>query len=84
MGNLDKVWLSVPEYAQAAELKAAFKNHFGLEWDRTLNTMDTSFAYNALNNTYFAVGNLRPVKNLTLDRLMEKGGNRKPPNVIVS
>ena len=84
MGNLDKIWLSTPQDVEATELKAAFKDHFGREWDRVLDTAERFFAYNAWNNTYFAVRNLCPLKDLTLDRLLGENGIGKPPNVIVS
>ena len=41
-------------------------------------------AYNAGNNAYLAVRDLRPVKNLTLDRITGKNGIGKPSNIIVS
>ena len=66
------------------ELKDAFRNYFGVEWTEALDAADLSFAYNICNNAYFAVRGLRPVKNLTLDRLTGKNGVRKPPNIIVS
>ena len=43
-----------------------------------------SFSYNAFNNAYFAVRNLQPIENLTLEQLLEKTGSYQPPNIIVS
>jgi hypothetical protein len=40
--------------------------------------------YNAANNAYFAVRDLRPVENLTLEQLLEKKGIGETPNIIVS
>ena len=84
MGNFDKVWLAVPEDVAAEELRDAFRGYFGVEWDEVLDVTDKSFAYNAANNAYFAVRDLRPVENLTLDQLLEKEGIGKPPNIIAS
>ncbi len=84
MGKLNKIWLSVPKDVPVAELPDAFSSHFGAKWGEVLNTSETSLAYNAFNDTYFAVSDLRPVENLTLDRLLGKSGINKPPNVIVS
>jgi hypothetical protein len=55
-----------------------------VEWAEALDAVDPSFAYNSGNNAYFAVRDLRPVKDLTLDRLTGKNGIGKPPNIIVS
>jgi hypothetical protein len=84
VGNLFKIWLSVPEDASMEELHDAFQNHFGAKWDEVLDAADTSFAYNSANNAYFAVSDLRPVDDLTLDQLLKKNGIDKPPNIIVS
>jgi hypothetical protein len=84
VGNLDKVWLAVPEDVAAEKLQDAFRGYFGVEWAEVLDVTDKSFAYNAANNAYFAVRDLRPVENLTLDQLLEKEGIGKPPNIIVS
>jgi hypothetical protein len=66
------------------ELQDAFQNYFGVEWAEALDAADLSFAYSTGNNAYFAVRYLRPVKDLTLDRLPGKNGIGKPPNIIVS
>jgi hypothetical protein len=66
------------------ELQDAFRNYFGVGWAEALNAADSSFAYNTGNSAYFAVRDLRPVKDLTLDRLPGKNGLGKPPNIIVS
>jgi hypothetical protein len=84
VGNIDKVWLAVPEDVEAEELQDAFRRYFGVEWAEVLDVNDKSFAYNAVNNAYFAVRELRPVESLTLDQLLEKEGIGKPPNIIVS
>jgi hypothetical protein len=63
VGNLDKVWLAVPEDVAAEELQAAFRSYFGAKW---------------------AVRDLRPVENLTLERLLEEEGVGQPPNIVVS
>jgi len=55
-----------------------------VEWTEVLDVADKSFSYNAANNAYFAVRNLRSVENLTLDQLLEKKTIGKPPNIIVS
>ena len=84
IGNLNKVWLKVPEDVSAEELQAAFRSYFGEDWAEVLDVADNSFTYNAANNAYFAVRDLRPVENLTLEQLLEKKGICQPPNIIVS
>jgi len=84
VGNLDKVWLAVPEDVAAEELQDAFRSYFGAEWAEVLDAAEKSFTYNAANNAYFAVRDLRPVENLTLEQLLEKKGIGQPPNIIVS
>ena len=84
MGNLDKVWLTVPEEVSAEELQAAFQNHFGAAWSEVVDAADQSFAYNAANSVYFAVRDLRPVENLTLEQLLEERDVGQAPNIIVS
>jgi hypothetical protein len=84
LGNLDKVWLAVPEDVAAEELQDAFRSYFGAKWAEVLDVAEKSFTYNAFNNAYFAVRDLRPVENLTLEQLLEKKGMGRPPNIIVS
>lgn len=84
VGNLEKVWLAVPEDVEAEELQDAFRSYFGAEWAEVLDVAEKSFAYNAANNAYFAVRNLHPVENLTLEQLLEKKGIGQPSNIIVS
>ena len=84
VGNLDKVWLAVPEDVSPEQLQDAFRSCFGAEWDEVLDVAEKSFAYNAFNDGYFAVRDLRPVENLTLEQLLEKKGIGQPPNIIVS
>jgi hypothetical protein len=84
VGNLDKVWLEVPEDVTESELQEAFLNYFGAEWNEVLAVADKSFSYNAANNAYFAVRDLRRVENLTLEQLLVEKGIAKPPNIIVS
>jgi hypothetical protein len=84
VGSLDKVWLAVPEDGATEELQDAFRSHFGAEWAEVLDVAEKSFAYNTFNNAYFAVRDLRPLENLTLDQLLEKKGIGHPPNIIVS
>ena len=84
VGSLDRVWLAVPENVAPEELQDAFRSYFGAEWAEVLDVAEKSFTYNAFNNAYFAVCDLRPVKNLTLDQLLEKKGIGHPPNIIVS
>jgi hypothetical protein len=82
VGNLDKVWLAVPEDVAAEDLQDAFRSYFGAEWAEVLDAADKSLAYNAANNAYFAVRDLRPVENLTLEQLLEKKGIGRPANII--
>ena len=84
VGNLDKVWIDVPEEAQEEELFDAFRLHFGAESAEVLAVADKSFSYNAANNAYFAVRNLRPIENLTLEQLLEQKGVDRSSNIIAS
>jgi hypothetical protein len=84
VGNLDKVWLAVPEDVAEEELQDAFRLYFGAEWGEVLAVADKCFSYNAANNAYFAVSDLRPVEDLTLEQLLEKKGVGQSPNIIAS
>jgi len=84
VGNLDKVWLAGPEDVAEEELQDAFRLYFGEEWDEVLVVADKSYSYNAANRAYFAVRDLRPVENLTLEQLLEKKGIGQSPNIIAS
>jgi hypothetical protein len=84
VGNLDKVWLAVPEDVAEEELHDAFRLYFGAEWDEVLAVTDKSFPYNAANNAYFAVRDLRPAEKLTLEQILEKKGIGQSPNIIAS
>jgi hypothetical protein len=84
VGNLEKVWLTVPENVAEKSLKDAFRNYFGAEWSEVLDVTDKSFTYNSTNNAYFAVSGLRPLENLSLEQLLEKERIGKPQNIIVS
>jgi len=76
--------MAVPEDVEAEELQDAFRSYFDAAWAEVLDVAEKSFNYNAFNNAYFAVRNLRPVENLTLEQLLEKTGIGQPPNIIVS
>jgi len=65
-------------------LQDAFRSYFGEEWTEVLDAADKSFSYNAANNAYFAVRDLRPEENLTLEQLLENKGIDQPANIIVS
>ena len=84
VGNLDKVWIDVPEDVAAEELQEAFRSYFDAQWAEVLDAAEKSFPYNAFNTAYFSVRNLRPVENLTLEQLLEKTGIGRLPNIIVS
>ncbi len=84
VGNLDKVWLAVPDDVEAEELHDAFESYFNAQWTEVLDAAEKSFAYNAANNAYFAVRDLLPVEDLTLEQLLEKKGAGHPSNIIVS
>lgn len=84
VGSLDKVWFSVPEDITAEELSNSFRSYFGAEWADVLDVTEKSFAYNAANDAYFAVRNLRTLENVTLEQLLERKGISRPPNIIVS
>ena len=84
VGSLHKAWLEVPEFVTEEELKKTFRNYFGAGWANVLDTVDRSFQYNAANNTYFAIRDLRPVENLILEQVIKDKGIRQLPNIIVS
>lgn len=84
VGSLDKVWVPFFEPVSAEDLREAFRNVFGAEWDEVLEAADSAFPYNAANDAYFSVRDLRPVRSLTLEQLLEKKQIIRPPNVIVS
>ena len=65
-------------------MQDAFQSYFGAQWTEVLDVAEKSFTYNAANDAYFAVSDLRPIVNLTLDQLLEKKGGVQPPNIIVS
>ncbi len=84
MGSLDNVWCLVPEAVETEELQQAFRAHFGADWSEVLSAAQMSLAYNAANNAYFAVRDLRPVEELTLEELLEREGIGSSPNIIAS
>jgi hypothetical protein len=84
VGNRYRVWIPVPDEVSPEELRDAFKNYFEAEWAEVLDAAEKLFAYNAFNNAYFSVRNVRSVENLTLDQLLEEKGIGQPPNIIVS
>ncbi|VBB41295.1 hypothetical protein TRIP_B10023 [uncultured Desulfatiglans sp.] len=84
VGNLDKIWSTVPEDAAESDLKKAFRSYFGAEWTEVLDGADQSFGYHASNNVYFAVREVRLVEELTLEQLLEEKGAPRPPDIIVS
>jgi hypothetical protein len=84
VGNLDNLWLTVPEDVAAEDLKDSFQSRFGADWAEVFDAADKSFAYNAANSAYFAVRDLRLVEKLTLEQLLEKRGGGRPVNIIVS
>ena len=65
-------------------MQDAFRSYFGAELAEVLDAAKKSFSYHAANNAYFAVRDLRPVENLTLEQLLEEKGIGQPPNIIVS
>ena len=84
VGNLDKVWLEIPEDISEKAFQQAFRSMFEAEWTEVLDTADRSFPYNASNDAFFNVRDLHPVEALTLDQLLEKEAANKPANIIVS
>ena len=84
MGSLHKIWLEIPEDLTAERLKNAFRSFFRAEMIDVLDAADNSFEYNAANNGYFAVRNLRLLENLTLEQIQKENRIGRSPNVIVS
>ena len=66
------------------ELQNSFRSYFGAAWAEVLDVAEKSFTYNAANNAYFAVRDLRPVEYPTLQQLLEKKWIGRPTNIIVS
>jgi hypothetical protein len=83
-GSLDHIWLDVPGYATAAELTDAFQRQLGAAWTDVLDAADPSFAYNAANDAYLAVRDLRPVEHTTLDQLQQAMGHTAAASLLVS
>lgn len=69
---------------QAEEWQDAFRDYFGAEWAEVLDAAENSLAYNAAGNVYFAVRDLRPLEDLTLEELLERTGISRPPNIIAA
>jgi hypothetical protein len=65
-------------------LKNTFRSHFGAEWPEVLDVAHKSIQYNATNNAYFAVRNLRLLEDLTLEQMLKEKGIRRPLNIIAS
>lgn len=82
MGDLDKIWLDLPE--EPGTFEEAFRVFFGAECGEVLDAAETSFSYNVHNNAYVSVRNPCPVVGLTLEELLEGRGLRRPPNIIAS
>ncbi len=53
-------------------------------WAEVLEASDKSLAYNSANSAFFAVRDLRPVDDLTLEQMLKEKGISQPPNIIVS
>lgn len=83
VGSLHKVWIEVPEDVVAEAWKDAFQGHFAAEWPEVLHAAEKSLAHNAASDVYFDVRDLQPLENLTLERLLERTGISRPPNIIV-
>lgn len=84
MGNLDKVWTAVPDGVAEQEHREAFESFFGAPWSAILDAADQSYAYNAANNVYFAVRDLLPVDNLSVEQFLREQGRGRIPNIIAS
>ena len=84
VGSLDKIWIDIPQDVSEDEFANSFREYFGAEWEEVLDAVDMSFAYNSYNTAYFSIDSIKPIDNYNLDRLLEDGGLRQPPNVVVS
>ena len=62
----------------------AFRGYFDARWSEVLDSTDKSYAYNAFNNAYFAVNNLVPVENMTVEQVLKEKGIIRTPNIIAS
>jgi len=83
VGNLDKVWLDLPE-AGEAELRSAFAAQFGKDWEKVLINASKPFSYHAANQAYFGVREIRSLEGLFLHELVEPSGAAQPVNIIAS
>ena len=84
VGNLGKVWSTVPEDLSAEAFQQEFLINFRANWPEVLDTADKSFTYNAFNNAYFAIEGIHTIENLTLDKLLENERADTKMNIIVS
>ena len=84
VGNLDKIWLEIPEDVLQEDFAKSFKEYFGAEWEEVLDAVDMSFAYNSYNTAYFSVDSIKPIDNYNLVQLLVEMGLHRPPNVVVS
>jgi len=84
VGNLEKVCFLASDDVAVADMQDAFRSLFGFGWTEVLDVAETSFDYVSANEVFFSINNLRPLKDLTLEKFLEKQGIQRPPNIVVS
>ncbi|MCL6558983.1 MAG: hypothetical protein K6U74_09295 [Firmicutes bacterium] len=83
VGNLEKVWLDIPEEIETIEsLKSAFNQYFNADWDEVMVGAEKPFGYHASYDACFSVKDLKAVTDLTVDQLLQFKGVKRPLNII--
>ncbi len=63
-------------------LRQAFNAYFAAEWDAVMVGADKPFGYHAAYDAYFAVRDLKPVTDLTVDQLLASKDVKQPINIV--
>jgi len=66
------------------EFRQAFRSYFGAEWTELLDTAYKSYDYIAYNDTYFAIRDLHPVENTSLEQFLGDEEFRQSLNIVIS
>jgi hypothetical protein len=82
VGSLEQVWLDLPDFESKQTLMSAFNAYFNADWNAVMVGAEKPFGYHASYDAYFAVRNLRPVNDLTVDQLLASTGVKKPINIV--
>lgn len=69
VGNLNKIWLEVPQTSDPEILIREFEKYFGAYWHRVKVGADKPFASHIGWQAYFAVSGFKLVQDLMLSEL---------------